>query len=96
MRIHLASGFHPDAFVAFLECLVMFQATSSPLLQGSQDTVRNLVCSTQALRQVLPIADYYQAWRLKDLIMCTLQKRLVAMPVHDASDLVFAVEASLR
>ena len=76
----------------------MFQATSSPLLQGSQDTVRNLVCSTQALRQVLPIADYYQAWRLKDLIMCTVlsEKRLVAMPVHDASDLVFAVEASLR
>jgi len=93
-RIHLASGFHPDAFGAFLDFLVLLEMS---LLQGSQDTILNLVCSAQTLRQVLPIAHYYQAGRLKDLIMCTVlsEKRLVAMPVLDASDLVFAVEASL-
>ena len=93
-RIHLASGFHPDAFGAFLDFLVLLEMS---LLQGSQDAVLNVVCSAQTLRQVLPIAHYYQAGRLKDSIMCTVlsEKRLVAMPVLDASDLVFAVEASL-
>ena len=98
-RIHLSHGFHPDDFRVFLESLAVIQPLSgAPINEVPQHELAVLTCRTpRFLRQVLPIAHYYQAAFLKEAIFSSVlaEKSLCEMKPEDATELVFTTEASL-
>ena len=98
-RIHLSHGFHPDDFRVFLESLAVIQPLSgAPINEVPQHELAVLTCRTpRFLRQVLPIAHYYQAALLKEAIFSSVlaEKSLCEMKPEDATELVFTTEASL-
>ena len=98
-RIHLTNGFHPDDFRVFLESLALIQPLSgAPINEVTQHELAVFACRTpKFLRQVLPIAHYYQAALLKEAIFSSVlsEKSLCKMKPVDATELVFTTEASL-
>jgi hypothetical protein len=90
------NNFQPDAFRAFLNCL----------LHLANDTARSgdeLIFTPSVIRKVLPIAHYFQVAVLKQHIVCTVMEMLrkqandtVIMPLFiTAANSLLAVEASL-
>lgn len=83
-------GFECDDFLVFLDCLfAMANETILPKLAAVLDNPR-------LLRQVLPIAHYYQVDSLKKIILESVRSQsLQDKSVIEATELVLAVESSL-